>query len=77
MLRYSVPPGYRRQPAQRPKLDAWVGTIDHILEDDKTRGKKQRHTANRIFERLRDEHSYPGGYMIVKDYVRLRNPSRN
>jgi len=25
MLRYSVPPGYRRQqPARRPKLDAWV-----------------------------------------------------
>jgi transposase len=77
MLRYSVPPGYRRQqPAQRPKLDAWVGTIDHILEDDKTRGKKQRHTAKRIFERLRDEHSYPGGYTIVKDYVRLRKLSQ-
>ena len=32
--------------------------------------KKQRHTAKRIFERLRDEHGYPGGYTIVKDYVR-------
>ena len=30
MLRYSIPPGYRRQqPARRPKLDAWVGIIDH------------------------------------------------
>jgi transposase len=73
MLRYSAPPGYRRQqPARRPKLDAWVGTIDQILQDDETRGKKQRHTAKRIFERLRDEHSYAGGYTIVKDYVRLR-----
>jgi transposase len=28
MLRYSIPPGYRRQqPARRPKLDAWAGTI--------------------------------------------------
>src|SRR3977135_4446889 len=73
MLRYAVPPGYRRQPpVRRPKLDAWVGPIDQILEDDKTRGKKQRHTAKRIFERLRDEHSYTGGYSIVKDYVRLR-----
>jgi len=63
MLRYSVPPGYRRQqPARRPKLDAWVGAIDQILEDDKALGKKQRHTAKRIFERLRDEHSYTGGY---------------
>src|SRR6266852_1973387 len=77
MLRYSVPPGYRRQqPARRPKLDAWVGAIDQILENDKTRGKTQRHTAKRIFERLRYEHAYTGGYTIVKDYVRLRKLSQ-
>src|SRR6266446_1556613 len=77
MLRYSVPPGYRRQqPARRPKLDAWVGAIDQILEEDKARGRKQRHTAKRIFERLRDEHAYMGGYTIVKDYVRLRKLSQ-
>ena len=40
------------------------------LEDDKQRPKKQRHTAKRIFERLRAEHVYTGGYTIVKDYVR-------
>jgi transposase len=77
MLRYSVPPGYRRQqPARRPKLDAWVAAIDQILEDDKAEGRKQRHTAKRIFERLRDEHGYTGGYTIVKDYVRLRKLSQ-
>src|ERR671912_2399728 len=38
--------------------------------------KMQRHTAKRIFERLRDEHSYSGGYTIVKDYVRLRKLSQ-
>jgi transposase len=77
MLRYSVPPGYRRQqPARRPKLDAWVGAIDQILEQDKAENKKQRHTAKRIFERLRDEHAYTGGYTIVKDYVRLRKLSQ-
>ena len=57
MLRYAGPPGYpRQQPACGPRLDAWVGAIDRILEDDKARGKKQRQTAKRIFERLRDEH---------------------
>jgi hypothetical protein len=57
MLPYALRLGYRRlRPVRRPKLDAWVGTLDQILEDDKARGKKQRHTANRIFERLRDEH---------------------
>ena len=65
ILRYAAPPGYQRQQTpRRPKLDAWVRVIDQILEDDKGRGKKQRHTAKRIFERLRDEHSYAGGYTI-------------
>ena len=71
MLEYSVPPGYQRQkPVRRPKLGPWQGVIDAILEDDKQRPRKQRHTAKRIFERLRAEHSYTGGYTIVKDYVR-------
>jgi hypothetical protein len=39
-------------------------------------GRKQRHTAKRIFERLRDEHGYAGGYTIVRDYVRLRKVSQ-
>jgi hypothetical protein len=47
-----------------------LGVIDAILEDDKQRPAKQRHTAKRIFERLREEHSFTGGYTIVKDYVR-------
>jgi transposase len=73
MLRYSVPPGYQRQnPARRPKLDQWVAIIDQILKDDKQQPRKQRHTAKRIFDRLKDEHGFPGGYTIVKDYVRLK-----
>ncbi|MGO9337275.1 MAG: IS21 family transposase [Terracidiphilus sp.] len=72
MLEYSLPPGYQRQkPVRRPKLGPWQGVIDAILADDKCRPAKQRHTARRIFERLRAEHGYTGGYTIVKDYVRL------
>lgn len=44
--------------------------IDAILEDDKQRPAKQRHTAKRIFDRLKEEHQFTGGYTIVKDYVR-------
>ena len=47
-----------------------AGAIDAILEEDKSRPRRQRHTAKRIFERLREEHGYTGGYTIVKDYVR-------
>jgi len=71
MLEYSLPPGCRRQkPIQRPKLGPWQGVVDAILEEDKQRPKKQRHTAKRIFERLRGEYECTGGYTIVKDYVR-------
>ena len=71
MLTYSVPPGYRRQSApRRPKLQPYTGVIDQILEKDHSVPKKQRHTAKRIFERLRDEYGFGGGYTTVKDYVR-------
>ena len=75
MLGYSIPPGYRRkEPAKRPKLGPWVGVIETILEEDKTKPVKQRHTAKRIFDRLRAEQAFPGGYTIVKDYVRALAP---
>ena len=71
MLAFSVPPGYRRKAAvKRPKLDAFTGVIDAWLEGDREVHRKQRHTAKRVFERLRDEHGFTGGYTIVKDYVR-------
>ena len=55
MLAYSVPPGYRRQnPPKKPKLSSYTGVIDRVLEDDLRRPRKQRHTAKRFFERLRD-----------------------
>ena len=71
MLRYDTPPGYRRtKPVRRPKLEAYTGIIDQILIDDREQPRKQRHTAKRIFDRLRDEYGFTGGYTIVKDYVR-------
>ena len=70
MMKFSVPPGYVRQkPPVRPKLDPFIAVIDRILEEDRSRPKKQQHTAKRIFERLRDEHGFTGGITIVKDYV--------
>ena len=73
MLSHSVPSGYRRKrPPRRPKLDPNKGVIDRILEDDERAPKKQRHTAKRIFDRLKAAHGFEGGYTIVKDYVRER-----
>ena len=73
MLMYSVPPGYRRErPPRRPKLEPYTGVIDRILDEDLSLPKKQRHTAKRIYDRLRDEYGFTGKYTIVKDYVRER-----
>jgi transposase len=72
MCRFSAPPGYvRTKPVERPRLGPLVGVIDAILEADRTAPPKQRHTAKRIWRRLRDEHGFVGGYTTVKDYVRL------
>ena len=74
MLAFSVPPGYQRQqPVRRPKLEAFLGIIDEIVETDKGQLRKQRHTAKRVFERLQEEHGYQGGYTVVKDYLRARH----
>ena len=71
MLTYSEPPGYRRTAViRRPRLDSYVAQIDEWLCEDKLRPRKQRHTAKRIFDRLRDECGFEGCYTIVKDYVR-------
>ena len=71
MMRHTLPPGYRRSvPAARPKLDPFMGFIEETLKTDHEKPRKQRHTAQRIFERLRDEFGYTGGYTVVKDVVR-------
>jgi len=51
MLAYSEPPGYRRTaPIRRPTLDPYTDQIDQWLSEDKTRPRKQRPTAKRVFE---------------------------
>jgi transposase len=49
-----------------PKLALFHDRILEILKQDEDAPPKQRHTAMRIFERLRDEESYAGGYDTVR-----------
>jgi len=70
ILSCSSPPGYRRVvPYPHPRIGAYLARIEEILERDKEMPKKQRHTAKRMWERLREE-GFEGGYTIVKDAVR-------
>jgi transposase len=70
ILRHPEPPGYRlHAPQAKTKLGPYLGVIEQILAADRDAPPKQRHTAKRIFERLRDEHGYPGGITQVKEAV--------
>lgn len=65
------PPGYtRRGPPVSPKLGSFYLFIDQVLQTDLDQPRKQRHTAWRLFERLRDEQAYTGGYDQVRRYVK-------
>jgi transposase len=71
ILAHAEPPGYRSsQPRPKRKLEPFLPIIHQILEDDRQAPRKQRHTAHRIFQRLREEHGYQGGETVVKDAVR-------
>ena len=67
----------RRKQPPAPKLGRFHGIIQEILAADERAPRKQRHTCMRIFERLRDESGYQGGYDAVRRYVaKLRQRHR-
>ncbi len=71
ILGHAAPPGYRQARARpKPRIGPYLAIIDRILTDDRQAHPKQRHTAKRIFDRLREERGYAGGYTAVKDAVR-------
>jgi transposase len=73
--RHAQPPGYQRAtPRAKPAIDAHRSIIDAWLAQDESRPRKQRHTAARVFERLRDEHGYNGSKVTVRRYVASRRP---
>jgi transposase len=72
-IRSAIPPD--RKPTERPahKLDPAKPFIDGILDADKQAPRKQRHTAHRIWIRLRKEHpEHEISESQVRRYVRKR-----
>ena len=70
ILAHPEPPGYRlKEPRPKPKIGPYLERIAQITEEEKTVPKKQRHTAKRIYDRLR-EMGYAGKYPKVKGTVR-------
>jgi transposase len=70
----AVPPPRKVSVRQAPVLDEVRGLIDAMLRGDLAAPRKQRHTAQRVFERLCDEYGAAVSYSYVAKYVRRRRP---
>jgi transposase len=71
-------PPVKSKPRSRPapKLGAYRELIDSWLDRDRDAPRKQRHTAKRIWERLRDEHAADVAERTVREYVHGRRRER-
>jgi transposase len=69
-------PEYKRRESHsrpvRPVMGPVEDIIDQWLEKDKTQPPKQRHTAKRIYERLKGEYGFGGAESTVRYYVAQR-----
>ncbi|MDJ0315786.1 IS21 family transposase [Arthrobacter antibioticus] len=66
-------PPPRRVPARSaPKLDRFRAVIDQMLIADLDAPRKQRHTAQRVFDRLVEEHQAVISYSTVRQYAKVR-----
>src|SRR5439155_25641581 len=64
-------PARRKKPERRPKLGGVIAWIDAILEADARAPRKQRHTADRIYQRMRVElPDHEVSESTVRRYVR-------
>jgi transposase len=69
-LVHASPPGYQMgQERKSPVMDKYRPVIEQWLELDKSAPPKQRHTASRIYERLRDEHQFTGNEGTARRFV--------
>ena len=72
----ALPPERKRPERERPVFDAVREFIDNVLAEDRRAPRKQRHTAHRIFERLRAElPEVEVAERTVRCYVRERRES--
>lgn len=63
--------GYHERECQPfPVLGPYLSIIDGWLEKDKEQPHKQRHTAERVYQRLVTEHGFQGSVSNVRKYVR-------
>lgn len=69
-LHSSIPPPRKRSVREPTVLTPLLrGIIDSWMRADREAPRKQRHTARKIFRRLREEHGHAGSERTVSRYV--------
>jgi transposase len=69
-LRGPEAPSYRVIQARgRPVFDKWEEHVRTILAEDRNAPRKQKHTANRVYQRLKNEYGYTGSARTVRYVV--------
>lgn len=58
-----------KQPKHKPVVDSVLPLIQAWLEADEQAPRKQRHTAHRIYERLREDHGFTGSERRIREVV--------
>lgn len=70
-----VPARRKKLPPRKSVLEPVKGFIDAMLREDLEVWRKQKHTIDRILERLAGEHDFElAAYSTVRDYVAKRRP---
>jgi len=64
-----IVPRYKPRPKRAPVIGAWIDRLQQWLAFDEQRPRKERRTAQRMFELLRAE-GYGGSYVTVQRFVR-------
>jgi transposase len=73
-----VPEYNEKEPRPTPALTPVKSIIDHWLAEDEKQSPKQRHTAKRMYERLKAEYGFSGAESTIRKYVgQVRRQLRN
>lgn len=73
----SSPPEKEGEKKHPSKLDLYKPTIDRWLMDDKKAPRKQRHTAARVYHRLKQMEGFRCSYRLVAQYVAAKKKELN
>jgi len=66
-----IPSYTRKKPTAKPVMGPYLPIIKQWLEEDRSRPVKQRHTAKRIYDRLKEEYGFMGSERGVRREVSI------